>query len=160
VLLEIEGEELMTFVSTAKPPITPPENALWFLFQEQRLLVVEENKRIRFSKTADLEKSHLLVRGGHFFGMLQGQPCYAAELEEHDAIPEAFRAMALRQVFRRFETEEVQAAGLAGHLLNWHKNHQYCSRCGKPNEDKKDERAKICPDAVWLIIHGFLRPLS
>ena len=136
----------MTFVSTAKSPITPPENALWFLFQEQRLLVVEENKRIRFSKTSDLEKANFVVHMRHFFGMLQGQPCYAAELEGHDTIPEAFRAMALRQVFRRFETEEVQAAGLAGHLLNWHKNHQYCSRCGKPNEDKKDERAKICPD--------------
>ena len=135
----------MTFVSTAKPPLTPMENALWFLFQKQCLWVVQKGEQIRIPETSDLEKSKLAPKGEYFFGMLNGQPCYAVGLEADQAIPEAFTQMELRQVFRRFESDFVQAAGLAGHLLAWHRNHRYCSRCGKANEDKEDERAKICP---------------
>jgi len=147
----------MTFVSTAKPPLTLPEHALWFLFQNQRFLIIEEGKKSRIPRNQDLEKTSLVAHGEHFFGVLDGLPCYAAELEEGEVIPEAFSAMELRQVFRRFETGEVQAAGLAGHLLNWHRNHQYCSRCGKPNLDKEDERAKVCP-ACGLVNYPRLSP--
>ncbi len=147
----------MTFVSTAKAPSKPAENALWFLFQKQRFLVIEEGKKSRIPQNQDLLNANLAAQGSHFFGMLKGQPCYAAELAEDEAIPEAFSAMELRQVFRRFETDGVQAAGLAGHLLNWHRNHQYCSRCGKPNQDKEDERAKIC-SACGLVNYPRLSP--
>ena len=147
----------MTFVSTAEPPLTPPENAFWFFFQKQRLLVIQEGENPRIPKTPDLKKTNLSAEGQHFFGMLNGQPCYVAELGSDEAIPEPFSAMELRQVFRCFETDGVQAAGLAGHLLAWHRNHQYCSRCGKPNEDKEGERAKICPEC-GLINYPRLSP--
>ena len=98
-----------------------------------------------------------LLRGNIFSGMLNGQPCYAAEVKSDQAIPESFSRMELRQVFRRFESDFVQAAGLAGHLLTWHQNHRYCSRCGKTNEDKEDERAKICP-SCGLVNYPRLSP--
>jgi NAD+ diphosphatase len=147
----------MTFVSTAKPLLTPPENAFWFLFRKQRFLVIQEGENTRIPQTPDLEKTNLSVDGQHFFGMLNGQPCYVSGLESDEVIPEIFSAMELRQVFRRFETDGVQAAGLAGHLLAWHRNHQFCSRCGNPNEDKQDERAKICPEC-GLINYPRLSP--
>ncbi len=147
----------MTFVSTAEPPLIPPENAFWFFFRKQRLLVIQEGENTRIPKTRDLKKTNLSTEGQHFFGMLNGQPCYASGLGSNEAIPEPFSAMELRQVFRRFETDGVQAAGLAGHLLAWHRNHQYCSRCGKSNEDKPDERAKICPEC-GLINYPRLSP--
>ena len=147
----------MTFVSIAKPLLTPPENAFWFLFRKQRFLVIQEGENTRIPQTPDLEKTNLSVDGQHFFGMLNGQPCYVSGLESDEVIPEIFSAMELRQVFRRFETDGVQAAGLAGHLLAWHRNHQFCSRCGNPNEDKQDERAKICPEC-GLINYPRLSP--
>ena len=147
----------MTFVSTAEPPLTPPENAFWFFFRKQRLLVIQEGENTRIPKTPDLKKTNLSAEGQHFFGMLNGRPCYASGLGSDEAIPEPFSAMELRQVFRRFETDGIQAAGLAGHLLAWHRNHQYCSRCGKPNEDKEGERAKICPEC-GLINYPRLSP--
>ena len=39
---------------------------------------------------------------------------------------------------------EFFIAGRANHILNWDNNHKYCSRCGSPNRDKADERAKVC----------------
>lgn len=147
----------MTFVSTAEPPLTPPVNAFRFFFRKQRLLIIQEGEKTRIPQTRDLEKTNLFAERRHFFGMLNGRPCYASEIGDDEAIPEPFSAMELRQVFRCFETDGVQAAGLAGHLLAWHRNHQYCSRCGKPNEDKEDERAKICPEC-GLINYPRLSP--
>lgn len=147
----------MTFVSTVGPPHTPPENALWFLFRKQRFLVIQENETTRIPQTTDLERSHLSTKRHYFFGVLNDQPCYVAELGKEQVIPDALTAMDLRQVFRRFETDGVQAAGLAGHLLAWHRNHQFCGRCGQANENKEDERAKICP-ACGLINYPRLSP--
>ena len=136
----------MTFVSTAKPPRTTPENALWFLFYQQRLLLFQEGEKSRIPQTIDLGKIDPTFHVKHFFGMLNGRPCYAVELKDHDTAGEPFSAVELRQVFRRFETDTVQASGLASHLLAWHRNHQYCGRCGAKNHDKEDERAKICTE--------------
>ncbi|MCK4988071.1 MAG: NAD(+) diphosphatase, partial [Desulfobacterales bacterium] len=33
----------------------------------------------------------------------------------------------------------------ANQLVDWGRTHQYCGVCGRPTEDKTDERAKICP---------------
>ncbi len=136
----------MTFVSTAKPPLAPGKDALWFLFRKQRLMVLEEGRETRIPCSSDLGKMDFSAKVQHFFGMLNDRPCYAVALKEDDTVVESFSAVPLRQVFRRFETDTVQAAGLAGHLLAWHQNHQYCSRCGALNRDKEDERAKICPE--------------
>ena len=147
----------MTFVSTAKPPRTPPENAFWFIFRKQRFLVMEEDGKTRVPQTPDLHENNLSAEERYFFGMLNAIPCYVAELGRDAVIPDALTAVDLRQVFRRFDADGVQAAGLAGHLLAWHRNHQYCSRCGKPTENKEDERAKICP-ACGLINYPRLSP--
>ncbi len=147
----------MTFVSTAGPPLTPPENALWFLFRKQRFLVIQEDENSRIPQTPDLEKGNLSAKGHYFFGMLKGQPCYVAELRRDEVISDIFTSMDLRQVFRCFDTDGVQAAGLAGHLLAWHRNHQYCSKCGNLNENKEDERAKVCPEC-GLINYPRLSP--
>ena len=147
----------MSFLSTAKPPLKPPENAFWFLFRKQHFMVIQEGGNTRIPEAADLEKTDLSTDGQHFFGMLNDRPCYVAEMRRDAVVPDIFTAVELRQVFRRFETDGVQAAGLAGHLLAWHRNHQYCSRCGKANEDKGDERAKICP-ACGLVNYPRLSP--
>ena len=135
----------MTFVSTAEPPLEPPGNALWFLFQKH-FLVVRKGNEARVPQTPDLEEYALFPHENRFFGMLNGQPCYAAELSGDQIIPEVFSLVALRQVFHRFDMDGVQAAGLASHLLAWHENHQYCGKCGRPTKDKEGERAKICPE--------------
>ncbi len=147
----------MSFVSTAGPPEVAPLNAFWFLFRNERLLVVKEDEKTGIPNTKDIAESGISHGKPHFFGVLDRVPCYTAELETDENPPGGFMLMELRKVFRGFETDQVQAAGLAGHLLAWHRNHQYCSRCGRPNVDKEDERAKICTDC-GLINYPRLSP--
>ena len=51
----------------------------------------------------------------------------------------------------------IRAAGVANQLVHWTRNHQYCGRCGNVTEDKKGERAKICPQC-GLINYPRLSP--
>jgi NAD+ diphosphatase len=51
----------------------------------------------------------------------------------------------LRDYFGLLQEDLIWIAGRANQLVDWNRNHQYCGKCGQPNKDKSDERAKICP---------------
>jgi len=55
------------------------------------------------------------------------------------------------------DEEIIWTAGRANQLATWNRNHQYCGSCGFSFEDKKDERAKICPQC-GLINYPRLSP--
>ena len=40
-------------------------------------------------------------------------------------------------------------AARAFQILEWDRNHQYCSRCGTPTEPRRDERARSCPNCGY-----------
>lgn len=143
--LEIEIDSRMTFTADFKPPNKVPENALWFLFHEQRLLVKHEKDKELIPQSADLEAACLVPIGKQFLGSLDKRACYAAELPDGKPVPDAFSFVGLRDVFARFEEEVIQAAGLANQLVHWNRNHQYCGKCGNLTKKKTDERARICP---------------
>ena len=73
-------------------------------------------------------------------------PAMRRSFRPNAVLPETFSTMGLRHVFRHFDSDGIQAAGLAGHLLAWHRNHHFCGKCGSPTKDKEDERAIICPE--------------
>ena len=63
----------------------------------------------------------------------------------------------LRTLFGTIREELVWVAGRANQLVDWDQSHRFCGRCGNPNRDKSDERAKICPDC-GLINYPRLSP--
>ncbi len=135
----------MTFVSSFKPPEETPEDALWFLFHEQRLLVKDEGNKLNIPAPWDLRELGIAPMQQQFFGRLDGRPCYAGELEDEKGIPDPFSFTGLRSLFTRFEEGAIQAAGLANQLVLWNRNHHYCGRCGGLTQTKTDERARVCP---------------
>jgi NAD+ diphosphatase len=48
------------------------------------------------------------------------------------------------------EESLIWIAGRANQLVYWNQTHQYCGGCGRPTEDKNDERAKICPECSLI----------
>jgi NAD+ diphosphatase len=147
----------MTFVSGFKPPEKPPEDALWFLFHDQRILVKDEGTRLLIPESSDLKALGLVPIRKQFLGTKDDWPCYAGELESETGISGPFSFMGLRSLFTKFEEDAIQAAGLANQLVQWNRNHHYCGRCGGPTEDKADERARICPQC-GLINYPRLSP--
>lgn len=135
----------MDFVSDFRAPLEPPQEALWFLFHDQRLLVRIEGDRVRVLESADLGNLGLVPEEEQFLGRLKGIPCYAGELIEEPGVPGDCSFLGLRRLMSMIEPELLQAAGLANQLVYWNRNHRYCGRCGTPTRPKSDERARICP---------------
>jgi NAD+ diphosphatase len=66
-------------------------------------------------------------------------------LHESAPLPEGWSTLGLRDLFGLVETTLATLSGRAYQLLEWDRNHRYCSRCGTPTELRSDERSRTCP---------------
>ena len=78
-----------------------------------------------------------------FIGRLDERACFAQW--GPDAAPAGMEYRNLREMLTRLEEPLGPLAGRARQLLEWDRDHCYCGRCGTRMQDKRDERAKICP---------------
>lgn len=136
----------MSFIPGYKPLSEPSEPPLWFLFNNQKILIKSQEGYENLPQQSDLEILGLIPMQQQYVGSLNGQPCYAAEVNGTDAISSTFAFRGIRSLFGRLEDETTLVAGLANQLVVWNRNHRYCGKCGHPTENKTDERAKHCPD--------------
>ena len=131
------------------PLVTPPDDrtepALWFAFRRSEILVVNGAERPAMPSCVDLGEHGLAPSRSHYLGLLGNQHCYAVEIPEEQTLPVGWAALGLRDLFGLVETTLAALSGRAYQLLEWERNHQYCSRCGTPTAPRGDERARSCP---------------
>ena len=134
----------MNFVSDFKHPEEIKPNSLWFLVYEQKIIVFLENESISIPEYTNLKKNNVVFEHIQYMGTYNNVPCYAAELETTDDLPQCFSVHPPLSLVNEIGEDLVRIAGLAGQYVNWSRNHRFCGKCGRQTEDKKDERAKIC----------------
>ena len=131
------------------PSHTPPEQraepALWFAFHEGQIAVCADPGKPRLPCCLHLTEYGLEPQRPQYLGIYDGRHCYAVELAESHPPPDGWRFMGLRELFAFFDVELGALAGRAFQILEWDRNHQYCSRCGSPTAQRTDERSRACP---------------
>lgn len=140
----------MHFIPAIKPTSEGMRSSWWFAFREDKLLVEEKDKVVTIPFIRDLTDLNLDPIRKQYLGELDGSPCYSAELVEDAVSPRGMQFLGLRKLFERTGEDLFGIAGKAFQIVDWDRNHQYCSRCGAPNETKSDERAKVCPKCGML----------
>ncbi|MFZ5570142.1 MAG: NAD(+) diphosphatase [Thermodesulfobacteriota bacterium] len=129
-----------------------------FVFDDSRLLVVRHAQEIRIPEEGDLERCGIAVIRRQQIGSLGERPCFAAEMADAGGfLPENYELRELRSLFSEMDEEIFWAAGRANQLVHWQQTHLYCGACGRPTQDKSDERAKICT-ACGLVNYPRLSP--
>jgi NAD+ diphosphatase len=130
----------------------------WFVFAGDRLLVElgpperpSDDPRFRarpaFARLP-LYKNHNIW--GHavtrtlYLGRLGGVDCWAAELPAQAPAPAGLAWEGLRPLFSVLDDDHFALAGRALQLLQWDRDHQFCGRCGRPTEAKREERVRVC----------------
>ena len=139
----MEAEEMQFFPDFKSPGSEPPQT-LWFVYQDQKLIVKLNNDGVLIPSAADLQQAKLEPIRKQYLGVLDNRPCFAAELPLEVGIPGGWISRGLRELFGLLEDEFIWVAGRANQLVDWYQSHLFCGRCGNPTEDKIDERAKIC----------------
>ena len=130
------------------PLITPPPAqdtpALWFAFQRGSILVCS-TESAALPCCCTLEEHGVAAVRSHYLGLLGERHCYAAEIDEAQPLPAGWAPLGLRDLFGLVDSTLAALSGRALQILDWERNHQFCSRCGTPMRARSDERARACP---------------
>ena len=117
---------------------------LWFVIHEEKLAVRKDGNGCSVPRFSDVKQVQGALEAAQYFGSRDGTPCFLAALTDAAFLPEGFEWRGLFELLGFVEDELLLVAGCAAQLLRWDRSHKYCGRCGKPMEDKTDERAKAC----------------
>lgn len=132
------------------PAVQSPANgdgraALWFAFCNDRLLVREADTGAMIPTGKNLADFGLTPLRCQYLGEYDGTPCYAAELPQDDKSPEGLAFYNLRRLFDLLEEDVFLLAGKAKQIVEWDRDHQFCSRCGEATVPQAEDRSKRCP---------------
>ena len=140
----------MPFKPDFRPPAFEQVSDLWFVFNHGRLLIKTVNQLYSIPETSDLGRCKPALMRKQYLGALDGRACFAAELPDENPQETRLKFQELRSLFGLMEENLIWIAGRANQLVYWNQTHQYCGSCGRPTEDKADERAKICPQCSLI----------
>lgn len=135
----------MRFVGSPNPPQGAEGPAWWFVFSREKILVETTPVKATLPLVRDPSALGLKTIRAIYLGALDGIPCRIGEIGPEAELPQGLSLVGLRQLFGAVDEDLFRVAGRAFQTLEFERSHQYCGRCGSPTENKKDERAKICP---------------
>lgn len=107
--------------------------SLAYIFQHQKLLVDQNLELPRVEKLAsDLPIHH-------------NDHVIARDLLDDEIIPEGYQLVPIRELIQSWPTTAFLQASRAVQLLEWRRNHKFCSHCGHHTEIHPKEYAMVCP---------------
>lgn len=144
------------FLSLVEPPAgSDPDEALALAVIDGDIVCIPEQGAPRLPTLSDLRWLDIEIRSRHYLGELRGQSCYALDIAGN--LSEGYSALGLRGFLGRVDPTMFYLAGRAQQVIAWNADHQFCGRCGKPNEAHSTDRAKVCTDC-GLISYPRLSP--
>ena len=139
-------KEPSRFASETTPPAnTDAGDAIYFVcLSGGRMLAVNEHGAPRPVTADEFRWVDVEVTYKHYLGRWESRACYALAARGH--APEAFVSVDLRAWLGRVEPDFFYLAGRAKQIVEWHRDHRFCGRCGRETEDHPTDRAKHCPE--------------
>ncbi len=122
------------------PDKDPQSAGVWLILQGGCVLVEQQ--------TGDLlrVKPHMVVDPPLFIGYWRGQTCRVARYSSSLPCPPETLALNIMADDPQLPLALLSLAALGQQMLNWHKNSQYCSRCGASMDFLAGEWGKECLD--------------
>ena len=115
--------------------------SLAYIFQHQNLLV---DQNLQLPEVEKLASDLPLHQNDHVI---------ARDLLENEAIPEGYQLVPIRELIQSWSTTEFLQASRAVQLLEWRRNHKFCSHCGHVTEIHSKEYAMVCPACSYHQYH-------
>ncbi len=134
----------MDFIPSVIPPMEPQANAIWLAFHKTRMMMFADHQGPMVPEAERFSRFGIPHETEHFLGTYLGKPVYAVELGATDAVPEPFYLQELRHLAMEVDPDFFQLAGRALQILQWDRDHKFCSRCGEKVHPHETERAKVC----------------
>ena len=137
------------FVRAVNTASLPGDDAYWFTFVGDRLLLAPHGEELHLPDTATLTALGVQAANGALLGYLNGVPCFAGDLHSQE-LPPSLRLVELRETYGVLPELEYTIAGHALQLLHWDRTTRFCPVCASPTQAMASERAKRCPECGYL----------
>ncbi len=136
--------------SAFAPAVRPPGklgNAMYFVFQDDLVLCVapEDGGLWRPMEVGEFCSLDAEVLTEQYLGKHGEHHCLAAAVRLRDEYRDDYSLCRLRDLFHRIEPVHFSLVGRAFQVLCWHRDHQFCGRCGAAMEHHGSDRAMRCP---------------
>lgn len=143
-LLDEGSKARMTFKPDFNPLREKADRDLWFVVRQGRLGVKRQEGGCSIPRFSDVKPLQDSMAGVAYFGLKDRTPCFVAEWGDPDSDPDGFEFREIFELLGLLEDELLLVAGCAAQLVRWGRIHMYCGQCGRPTEEKTDERARTC----------------
>lgn len=107
--------------------------SLAYIFQQHQLLV---DAQLQLPQVEKLDSD---------LSLSSGDQIIARDLKPDEEIPEGYQWVPIRQLISSWSKAEFEHASRAMQLLEWRRNHKFCSHCGTATEVHATEYAMVCP---------------
>ena len=111
---------------------------LAYLFCEHKL-VVDENLELPIIDA---------IQGDLFFDQAE-QQVIVRDILPSVALPPQYQLVPIRELIMQWSKQQFEQASRAKQLLEWKRNHRFCSHCGHATEQHPQEHAMICPSCHY-----------
>lgn len=144
--------------------IVQQRSVCWYIFQNDCLLLLKKDNSLPDDIASVFLEPHFLRRIP--LGCFNNIDFCCAELDPGILIADTFHLLTLRQVLPLLGSEEHKIAIKAYSVINWDRNHQFCSRCAgttmhhTPNFERRCLSCglgffpRISPSIIVLIKRG------
>ena len=133
------------YIPLYTPPRARDEAALWFAFKGSQIAVLNGTGTPALPCCVDLSEHGVGALRNQYLGLYDGRHCYTVEIDESQVLPQGWSLLGLRDLFGLVEGTLAALSGRAYQIMDWDRNHQYCSRCGTQTTLRADERSRACP---------------
>ena len=147
------------FDSLVVPPADlDKDRAKYFIYLGREILAAKEAGTLRPLNADEFRWLDIEISSQHYLGQHEGDACYAiAAKRKAQPLTEGLATSDLRGWLGRVAPSIFYLAGRAQQIIAWHREHQYCGRCGTAMKDHAVDRAKHCGDC-GLISYPRLSP--
>lgn len=133
----------MSFDSTAS--LSDLSSVKRYILINNNQLLCPNNGCWRALSEAELTTLKITSGSPHFIGSSEHASFWALEvLQSQEQLPESYQWLGLRTQLHLVSEAEFLLLGRALQTMQWHKEHQYCGRCGRATISHGSERAKLC----------------
>lgn len=139
---------MKTFISQIHPPEISTQPALWFIFQNEEILLHHNLNSIMVPQLTSIDTLNFNIEQQQYLGIYENMPCFAAQVQQTQAttLPSDMRFQPIRQSHETLgDADLFSMITRAKQILYWDKSTQFCGYCGQKTQPSTTERAKICP---------------
>jgi NAD+ diphosphatase len=133
------------FIAAYQSKESPSDPTIWFIFQDEKLLVNIQDNDTKTICTHSPQQLGLVPIYSQFLGRYGATNCFVAEVAKKTLPPLSMQFTGLRTLFGTVENDLFILAGRAVQILHWHREHRFCGKCGTAMQNRQTELAKLCP---------------